>query len=195
MNCFTHSRTPAVGLCVVCQKGVCHDCVARQAPRLVCRTCSTAAAPAGFGWSGWYGWYGYGYEYKSSTTIAGWPLVHVCSGIDPVTMRLRVARGIVAIGNMAVGVLAIGGVAIGVLAVGGGSIGILMAIGGAALGLGLSVGGFALGSVAIGGAAVGFTYAIGGGAVGPAVIDGMRCDDAAREFTRRWLNMVPPSCR
>ena len=180
MNCFTHSRTPAVGLCVVCQKGVCHDCVARQAPRLVCRMCSTAAAPAGFGWSGWYG---YGYEYKSATTIAGWPLVHVCSGVDPVTMRLRVARGIVAVGNVAVGVLAIGGVAIGLLTVGGGSIGILMAIGGAALGLGVSVGGFALGSVAI------------GGAVGPAVIDGMRCDDAAREFTRRWLNMVPPSCR
>ena len=59
MNCFTHSRTPAVGMCVVCQKGVCHECVARQSPRLVCRTCSTAAAPVGFGWSGWYG---YGYE-------------------------------------------------------------------------------------------------------------------------------------
>jgi hypothetical protein len=192
MNCFTHSRSPAVGLCVVCQKGVCHECVARQSPRLVCRTCSTAAAPVGFGWGGWYG---YGYEYKSSTTIAGWPLVHVCSGIDPVTMRLRVARGIVAIGNVAVGVLAIGGVAIGLLTVGGGSIGILMAIGGAALGLGVSIGGFALGSVAIGGAAVGFIYAIGGGAVGPAVIDGMRCDDAARDFARRWLNMLPSSCR
>jgi hypothetical protein len=125
----------------------------------------------------------------------GWPLVHVCSGIDPVTMRLRVARGIVAIGNVAVGVLAIGGVAIGLLTVGGGSIGILMAIGGAALGLGVSVGGFALGSVAIGGAAVGFIYAIGGGAVGPAVIDGLRCDEAARDFARRWLNMLPPSCR
>ena len=192
MNCFTHSRTPAVGMCAVCQKGVCHECVARQSPRLVCRTCSTAVAPVGFGWGGWYG---YGYEYKSSATIGGLPLVHVCSGIDPVTMRLRVARGIVAIGNVAVGVLAIGGVAIGLLTVGGGSIGILMAIGGAALGLGVSIGGFALGSVAIGGAAVGFIYAIGGVAVGPAVIDGMRCDDAARDFARRWLNMLPPSCR
>ncbi len=192
MNCFTHGRSPAVGVCVVCQKGVCHECVARQSPRLVCRTCSTAAAPVGFGWSGWYG---YGYEYKSPTTIGGWPLVHVCSGVDPVTMRLRVARGVVAIGHVAVGVLAIGGVAIGLLTVGGASIGLLMAIGGAALGLGVSVGGFALGSVAIGGAAVGFIYAIGGGAVGPAVIDGMRCDEAARDFARRWLNMLPPSCR
>jgi hypothetical protein len=194
MNCFTHSRTPAVGMCVVCQKGICHECAAGASPRLVCRTCSTTAVPIGFG-RGWGNWYGYGYEYKSLTTIGGLPLVHVCSGIDPVTMRLRVARGVVAIGNVAVGVLAIGGVAIGLLTVGGASIGLLVAIGGAALGLGLSVGGFALGSVAIGGAAVGFVYAIGGGAVGPAVIDGMRCDEAARVFVRRWLNMLPPSCR
>jgi len=182
-------------MCVVCQKGICHECAAVTSPRLVCRTCSTSAVPVGFGWGGWGNRYGYGYEYKSSTTIGGLPLVHVCSGIDPVTMRLRVARGVVAIGNVAVGVLAIGGVAFGLLTVGGASIGLLMAIGGAALGLGLSVGGFALGSVAVGGAAVGFIYAIGGGAVGPAVIDGMRCDEAARVFVQRWLNMMPPSCR
>lgn len=192
MNCFAHSRNPAVGMCVVCQKGVCHECVARQTPRLVCRTCATAAAPLGYGWSGWYG---YGYEYKSSTTIGGWPLLHICSGVDPVTMRLRVARGVVAIGNIAVGGLAIGGIACGLITIGGASLGLLMAVGGAAVGLGLSVGGLAIGSVAIGGAAVGFMYAIGGGAFGPAVIDGMRCDETARDFARRWLNMLPPSCR
>jgi hypothetical protein len=192
MNCFTHSRNPAVGICVVCQKGICHECVGHQTPRLVCRTCSTSAAPLGFGRSGWYG---YGYEYKSSTTIGGWPLVHVCSGIDPVTMRLRVARGIVAIGNIAVGGLAVGGIACGLFTMGGASFGLLTAIGGAAVGLGVSVGGFAVGSIAIGGAAIGFVYAIGGGAFGPAVIDGMRCDEAARDFARRWLNRLPPSCR
>src|SRR6266540_409537 len=68
------------------------------------------------------------------------------------------------------------------ITVGGASIGLLAAVGGAALGLGVSVGGLAVGSIAIGGAAVGFVYAIGGGAFGPAVIDGMRCDDAARDF-------------
>lgn len=192
MNCFAHSRNPAIGMCVICQKGMCHECVGRETPRLVCRTCAANGAPFGYGWSGWYG---YGYEYKSSTTIGGWPLVHVCAGVDPVTMRLRVAKGVVAIGNIAVGGLAIGGVACGLLTVGGASIGLMMAIGGAALGLGVSVGGFAVGSIAIGGAAVGFIYAIGGGAFGPAVIDGMRCDDAARDFARRWLNLLPPSCR
>ena len=195
MNCFTHSRTAAVGMCASCQKGVCHECVAQETPRLVCRTCA-ARGTAGYGWMGWYGGgYGYGYEYKSSMTIGGWPLVHVSSGIDPITMRLRVAKGIVAIGNVAVGVLAIGGVACGLFTVGGASIGLLAAVGGVALGLGVSVGGVAVGSVAIGGAALGFVYAIGGAAIGPAVIDGLHCDEAARDFAYRWLNMRPPSCR
>jgi len=142
-----------------------------------------------------FGWYGYGYEYRSSTTIGGWPLIHVCAGIDPVTMRPRIAKGVVAIGNIAVGVLAIGGLACGLFTLGGASIGLLLAVGGAAVGLGVSVGGFAVGSIAIGGAAVGFVYAIGGGAFGPAVIDGRRCDEAARELVRRWLGVVPLNCR
>jgi len=193
MNCFTHSRNAAVGMCVACQKGICHQCVAQEMPRLVCRTCA-ARGGTGYGWMAWYG-VGYGYEYKSSVTIGGWPLVHVCAGIDPVTMRLRIAKGIVAIGNVAVGVLAIGGVAFGLFTVGGASIGLLAAVGGVALGLGASVGGVAIGSIAIGGAAWGFVYAIGGAAIGPAVIDGLHCDEAARDFAVRWLNMRPPSCR
>jgi hypothetical protein len=140
------------------------------------------------------GWYGYGYEYKSSVAIGAWPLVHVCAGIDPVTMRPRIARGVVAIGNIAVGLVAIGGVACGVFTLGGASIGLLLAVGGAALGLGLSIGGLAVGSIAIGGAAVGFVYAVGGGAFGPAVIDGRHCDEAARDFVRRWFNVRPAVC-
>ena len=118
-----------------------------------------------------YRWYGYGYEYKSETTIAGWPLLHICAGIDPLTMRPGVARGIIAIGDMAVGVLAIGGFACGLITIGGMSLGMLLAIGGAAVGLGFSIGGFAVGSIAIGGVAVGFAYALGGVAVGPGVVE------------------------
>ena len=40
MNCFTHSRSAAVGMCAICQKGVCHECVARQTPRLMCTDCA-----------------------------------------------------------------------------------------------------------------------------------------------------------
>jgi hypothetical protein len=192
MNCFTHSRNAAVGMCALCQRGVCHECVAGETPRLVCRTCAGGGGAQGYGW---YGWYGYGYEYRSSTTIGGWPLIHVCAGLDAVTMRPKIAKGVVAIGNIAVGALAIGGAACGLFSVGGASIGLLLAVGGAALGTGLSVGGFAIGSIAIGGAAVGFFFAIGGGAFAPAAIDGRHCDAAACTFLRRWFDVLPPSCR
>ena len=195
MNCFTHSRTAAVSLCGVCQKAVCHECVARDTPRLVCRACADRGGALSYPLSG-YG-YGYSYEYKSPLTIGGWPLLHVCAGINPETLRPRIAKGVIAIGNIAVGALAIGGLACGLITVGGGSIGLLLAIGGAALGLGVSVGGFAIGSIAIGGAAVGFMYAIGGVAIGPAVLDARKCDAALLEVARRWLGTrpLPPNCR
>jgi hypothetical protein len=120
-------------------------------------------------WTGGRARYGYGgaYEYRSSITIAGWPLVHICGGIDPETMKPKLARGIIAIGNIAVGVLAIGGVACGLFAVGGASIGLLLAVGGAAIGAGVSIGGVAVGTVAIGGLVIGFSHAVGGVVIAP----------------------------
>ncbi len=184
MNCFIHDRAAAVGLCAACQKAVCHECVGREAPRLVCRACLQARAVLGF-------------EYRSRASIGGWPLIHVCAGLDPATMRPRIARGIVAIGNVAIGGVAIAGLACGLISVGGASFGLVFALGGAALGLGMSVGGLSVGSVALGGAAIGFAYAIGGAAFGPAIIDAQRCDPAALEFVRRWLSsgVLPPNCR
>jgi len=183
MNCFVHDRS-AVGVCGVCQKAVCRDCVGLESPRLVCRTCVSARPVLGF-------------EYRSELAVGSWPLVHVCVGIDPITQRPKVARGVIAIGNIAVGVVAVAGVACGLVTVGGLSVGALFALGGGAIGLGLSVGGLAIGSVAIGGAAIGFLYAIGGGAFAPAIIDGRRCDPAAVEFVRQWLSssLLPPNCR
>jgi hypothetical protein len=184
MNCFIHEHVPAVGFCFVCQKAICHGCVGRETPRLVCSTCLQQRAVLGF-------------EYRSAIGIGSWPLIHVCSGIDPVTMRPRVAKGIIAIGNVAIGGVAIAGVACGFVAVGGVSIGLVLAFGGAALGLGLSVGGLAVGSVALGGLAIGFIHAVGGGAFGPSIIDGSRCDPETVDFVRRWLSssILPPHCR
>jgi hypothetical protein len=184
VNCFIHDRNAAVGLCVVCQKAVCRECVGRETPRIVCAACIERGAVIGF-------------EYRSAATIGGWPLVHVCTGIDMVTMRPRVAKGVIAIGNMALGGIAIGGVAGGLITLGGLSLGLGVALGGAALGLGLSIGGLAVGSVAIGGAAIGFMYAVGGAAFAPAVVDGRLCDEAAREYFRQWAGgrWLPPHCR
>lgn len=184
MNCFIHDRSPAVGICSSCQKGVCPQCVGRDTPRVVCQTCLQRGLILG-------------YEFQSRTRFGSWPLIHICSGMDPVTMRPRIAKGVVAIGNIAVGGLAIGGVACGLVSLGGASLGLLLALGGGAVGFGLSVGGLAIGSVALGGAAVGFMYAVGGGAIGPAIIDGRRCDPQALAFLREWLSFVgiPPSCR
>lgn len=184
MNCYLHDRSPAVGVCAVCLRAMCRHCVGVDAPRLVCRTCAERRTVMGF-------------EYRSRARIAGWPLVHVCTGVDPVTMRPRVAKGIIAIGNVAVGGVAVGGLAAGLVSLGGLSLGLLFAIGGAALGAGLSIGGFAVGSAAVGGAAVGFVHALGGGAFGPSIIDGRRCDPGAVAFVREWLSaaLLPPHCR
>lgn len=138
-----------------------------------------------------------GFEYKSRAHLGSWPLVHIALGMDAVTLRPRVARGVIAAGNVAVGVVAVAGLSVGLFTVGGLAVGLLGAFGGLALGCGVSVGGLAIGSVAVGGAAVGLQYAVGGGAFGRSVIDGMHCDHSAREFVTQWVGpgLLPPSCR
>jgi hypothetical protein len=184
MNCFVHDRVAAVGICAGCQKAVCHQCVARDAPRLVCQTCSRQQTILGF-------------EYRSPIVIGGWPLIHICAGVDPQTMRPRVAKGVIAIGNIAVGGVAIAGLACGVITLGGLSVGLGFALGGVALGLGLSAGGLAVGSIAVGGAALGFMHAVGGVAFGPSIVDGRHCDARTLELVRAWLrtDWLPPNCR
>ncbi len=106
----------------------------------------------------------YGYEYRSKTTLFGLPLVHIATGMDPRTGRKRIAKGIIAIGDVAVGMLAIGGCAFGGIAIGGAAIG-LITLGGVSIGLLFALGGGAIGTIAVGGAAIG-VVAFGGGALG-----------------------------
>jgi hypothetical protein len=61
----------------------------------------------------------FGYEYRSQATVFGWPLVHIATGIDPCTHKRRIARGVIAIGS-----IAIVGCAVGVFALGGGAFGL-----------------------------------------------------------------------
>lgn len=116
------------------------------------------------------------YEYKSKTTVCGVPLIHVhFGGLGP-----RLARGIIAIGNISVGVVSIGGVAVGVFSLGGVALGLLFALGGLGVGA-LALGGFALGIISIGGFAAGYltfggisagVYSAGGLAIGSKVAIG-----------------------
>jgi hypothetical protein len=95
----------------------------------------------------------WGYEYRSTEEILGWPLVHVAYGMNPETGLPRLAKGILAIGNFAVGLVAIGGFAAGGLTISG-------------IGVGLFIfSGIALGGVAVGGIAVGLYFALGGIAI------------------------------
>lgn len=96
------------------------------------------------------------YEYKSKKTIFGLPLIHIHTGGR---YQTKVARGIIAIGDVAQGVVALGGVAVGLVSVGGIGIGIV-SLGGVAIG-GIALGGVAIGAIALGGVAIGLFESIG----------------------------------
>ena len=128
----------------------------------------------------------WGYEYRSTMTVLGLPLVHIAQGIDSRTGLPHIAKGIIAIGNIAIGILAVGGVAIGGFAVGGFGLGIL-ALAGIALG-GISFGGIALALyLATGGLAVSMVYAIGGLAVAPHTLSALGADPKIVQFLQNWF--------
>jgi len=115
------------------------------------------------------------YEYKSTRTLFGLPLVHVkvrrqWRGYGIHNTKTPVAKGIIAIGEVSVGVLAVGAVATGGLCIGGLSAG-LLSFGGLALGLLLALGGVAVGTFAVGGVAVGLV-ALGGMAIAKIAVGG-----------------------
>ncbi len=131
-----------------------------------------------------------GFEYKSKTEWFGLPLVHIAYGMDLQTGKTRVAKGILAIGNVAKGVFAFGGAAYGVFAFGGFAVGLvtiagcgigLFSFAGLALALVAACGGLAVGPVAVGGFAVGY-YVVGGAAIGAHALGGNANDPEARRF-------------
>lgn len=90
-----------------------------------------------------------GFEYRSKEEINGLPLIHINIGIKPGTGQPLIAKGVVAIGNIAYGVVSIGAVAFGVVTL-------------AAFGLGLvSLAGIAIGIITFGAISLGYEYALG----------------------------------
>ena len=101
------------------------------------------------------------FEYRSKKEINGWPLIHINLGTHPETGRPLVAKGVVAIGNIAIGVVSIGAAAFGVVTV-------------AAFGLGIvSLASQAIGIVALGALAMGYEHAIGVVVFSPKVANGI----------------------
>jgi len=107
------------------------------------------------------------YEYVSKRQLFGMPLVHINVG-----WGLYKAKGIIAIGTIAIGVISVGIISMGVLAFGTLALGLLAF---AAFGLGgivfagvaagvLAVGGVAIGIFSIGGVSIGI-YSLGGVAI------------------------------
>ena len=125
-------------------------------------------------------------RYRSSLTLLGFPLIDVALGAPGTAFGRGIARGWIAIGDVAIGGVALGGVAVGGLSLGGVALGAL-AIAGAAGGV-WSIGGVAIGAFGFGGLAVALVAATGGLAVaGQYAIGGLAIaihanDDAARAY-------------
>jgi hypothetical protein len=109
-------------------------------------------------------------EYRSERLWGDLPVVHVSIGGRQADGRYRLgrARGVIALGDVAIGLVAVGGIAVGVFGVGGVAIG-LVALGGVAVGF-VAVGAVSVGLLAVGAVAVGLTAV---GTVKAALVGGL----------------------
>jgi hypothetical protein len=107
------------------------------------------------------------FEFRSKDEINGWPLIHINFGTHPETGRPLVAKGVVAIGRIAVGIVSIGAVAFGVVTLAGVGLGIV------------SISGIAAGIVALGAIALGYEHALGALVHSPTLANGVINLDAA----------------
>jgi len=88
----------------------CRDCLQPTGGSAqVCPHCG-APKPANHAWNGT------GYEYKSSNTLFGLPLVHIAFGRDK-RGKLRTAKGVIAIGQFARGIITIAQFGYGVICI------------------------------------------------------------------------------
>ncbi|MEL6894712.1 MAG: serine/threonine-protein kinase [Planctomycetota bacterium] len=105
-------------------------------------------------------------RYTSKAKLFGLPIIDIQTGGKHRTSGPGVAKGIIAIGDVAIGGLAMGGSAFGVVAFGGFAMG-LNAFGGCAIALQLAMGGCAIsGGLSFGGCAIGALFSAGGLCIG-----------------------------
>ena len=157
----------------------CREC--QREVSKVARACPQCGAP----FPGRPHWDGTGRDWKSRTTIWGIPLVHVAYGRDA-RGKLRVAKGIIAIGQFGFGLITLAQFGIGVLFGFGQFMLALTAIGQVAITPLCGIGQLATGYIALGQMAIGY-YALGQLAYGVIVWGANQRDPAALEFFMRVL--------
>ena len=88
-----------------------------------CRECQHQVSPDAFACPGCGApyparpkWDGYGFEYKSDTTLFGWPLLHISFKYRPNRMPV-VAKGVIAIGQFACGGFTLSQFGIGLISI------------------------------------------------------------------------------
>ena len=145
------------------------------------RTCPQCGAP----FPGRPHWQGTGYEWKSRATLCGYPLVHVAFGRDA-RGKLRVAKGVIAIGQFGIGLITLAQFGIGLLFGCGQFFLALTAVAQVAITPVLGIGQLATGYIAIGQMAIGY-YALGQIAYGVHAWGINQRDPVALEFFRRLL--------
>lgn len=130
-------------------------------------------------------------EYKTYATWMGLPVVHYTHGRCPDTGKRIIARGVVAVGRLAVGLVAVGQASLGIVAIGQLGIGLLfglaqlgtgvIAVGQFAFGLAAGLGQVATGYVAIGQFGIGY-YVLAQAGFGAHLWSQGASDPAAVEF-------------
>ncbi len=139
-------------------------------------------------------------EYRSKRQLFGMPLLHYTYGRSPETGRRVVARGVFAVGRLAVGLVAIGQASLGLIAIGQLGIGLLfglaqlatgaLCVGQAAIGY-FAVGQIAIGHVAIGQIAIGHMVLAQEG-IGTFVIDKETAHPQAVEYFTSLKKLLFP---
>jgi len=128
----------------------------------------------------------WGFEWKSKAMIGRWPLIHIAIGRDGTTGRLRVAKGVIAVGQFGVGLVTIAQFGVGLFFGFGQFVAGLTAIGQIAIALYFGMGQIATGEIAIGQIAVG-SYVLAQAGFGRYVWSTkMRDPEAVAYFTSLW---------
>jgi hypothetical protein len=148
------------------------------------RTCPHCGAPRPADQT----WSGRGYEWRSARTYAGYPLVHIAFGRDR-RGKLRVAKGIIAIGQFAVGLVTIAQFGVGLVFGFGQCLVAPVVLAQVAGGLLLGVGQIATGYVAVGQVVLAY-YGLGQTGLAHFLWSSSKRDPAAVNFFLSWWDYL-----